>query len=148
MRQREYELRRQKLDEQLREGIELLQAAHRQQLRALELVWQMTAEEPGEEPDPEPPGVVPPTPAAPPPPPRRSTWQVAADLDEALARVPEVFDRNDLCDVLGYEPDRNVLYRALQQALIDGRVRREEAGSGQRSTKYRRLRASGSPPDA
>jgi hypothetical protein len=148
MRQREYELRKQKLDEQLREGIELLQAAHRHQLRALELVWQMAAEEPGEELEPEPSAAVPPAPAEPPSPPRRSTWEVAADLDEALVRVPEVFDRNDLCAVLGYEPDRNVLYRALQQALIDGRVRREEAGSGQRSTKYRRLRASGSPPEA
>ena len=142
MRQREYELRRQKLDDQLREGIELLQAAHRQQLRALELVWQMTGEEPGEEPDAEPAAAVPPAPAAPPPPPRRSTWEVGADLDAALAHLPELFDRNDLCAVLGYEPDRNALYRALQQAVIDGRLRREEAGSGQRSTKYRRLRGS------
>lgn len=146
MTQREYELRRQRLDDQLREGIELLQAAHRQQVRALELVWQMAAEELLEAPDPEPAPAAPPAPVAPPPPPRRSTWEVAADLDKALERLPEVFDRNDLCAALGYEPDRNALYRALQRAVEDGRLRLEERGGGQRSTKYRRLAAHGSPP--
>lgn len=133
MTQREYELRRQKLDQQLREGIELLQAAHRQQIRALELVWQMAAEEPG----PEPSAAAPPAPEAPP---WRSTLDVAEDLDEALARVPEIFDRNDLCAALGYEPDRNVLYRVLRGALADGRLHKEERGYGQKASRYRKLR--------
>lgn len=146
MTQREYELRRQKLDDQLREGVELLQAAHRQQVRALELVWQMAAEEPVEAPDPEPAPAASPALVAPPPPPRRSTWEVAEDLAKVLERLPEVFDRDDLCAALGYEPDRNVLYRALQHAVEDGRLRLEERGGGQRSAKYRRVGAHGSPP--
>lgn len=151
MTQREYELRRQRLDEQLREGIELLQAAHRQQVRALELVWQMAAEELEElveAPDAEPAPAAPPAPVAPPPPPRRSTWELAEDVDKALEHLPEVFDRNDVCAALGYEPDRNALYRVLQHAVEDGRLRLEERGGGQRSAKYRRLGAHGSPRSA
>jgi hypothetical protein len=146
MTQREYELRRQKLDEQLRESIELLQAAHRQQVRALELVWQMAAEDLVEVPDRAAAAGASPAPVAPPPPPRRGTWELAEDLDKALEHLPVVFDRNDLCAALGYEPDRNALYRALQHAVEDGRLRLEERGGGQRSTKYRRLAAHGSPP--
>lgn len=136
MTQREYELRRQRLDDQLREGIELLQAAHRQQLRALELVRQMSAEDPVAEP-------APPAAAAPPPPPRRGTPEVMADLDRILAGLPEVFDRNDVCEALGYEPDRHVLYRALQHAQTEGLIREAELGFGQRSTRYRKTGAGG-----
>lgn len=131
MTQREYELRRQRLDDQLREGIELLEAAHRQQLRALELVWRMAAEDPLAVP-------APPAAAAPPPPPRRGTPEVTADLDRILPGLPEVFDRRDVCAALGYEPDRHVLYRVLQQAQADGLIREEESGFGQRSTRYRK----------
>ena len=42
----EYVQRKQRLDEQLRGGIELLQAAHRQQVRALDLVWMTSARRP------------------------------------------------------------------------------------------------------
>lgn len=134
MTQREYELRRQRLDDQLREGVELLEAAHRQQLRALELVWQMSAEDPVAVPEP-------PAAAGPPPPPRRGTPEVMADLDHALERLPEDFDRNDVCEALGYEPDRHVLYRVLQQAQAEGLIRAMESGSGQRTTRYRKTGA-------
>ncbi|HEV2852211.1 MAG TPA: hypothetical protein VHC97_05345 [Thermoanaerobaculia bacterium] len=143
MTQNEYEHYRQKLDEQLQSGIELLKAAHAQQIRALELVWTMGR---NEEPVrtaalavPEPP--TPPAPAAPPPSPRRSrrgAWDLVNDIETALESVPEVFDRNDVLQALRYEPDRGSLYRALQELTQEGVLAVESPGGGRVTTKYRK----------
>ena len=44
MTREDYEDRKQRLDEQHRAAIRLLEAAHRQQLRALDLIWMTTAD--------------------------------------------------------------------------------------------------------
>src|SRR5215203_577393 len=44
----EYERRKQRIEEQLRAGIELMESAHRAQMRALDLVWMVQAEEDAE----------------------------------------------------------------------------------------------------
>jgi hypothetical protein len=142
MRREEYEQRKQRLEEQFREGTALLEAAHRQQLRALELVWMTTAEEDlafGAGPTAEP-AAVPrnPSPPAPPRPRRRGAGELEEEVGAALASVPEVFDRNDVCRVLGYEPDRGSLYRILQELVNGGTLTRQRRGSGKATTQYRK----------
>jgi hypothetical protein len=152
MTQNEYEHYKQKLDEQLQSGIELLKAAHAQQVRALELVWTMGR---NEEPvrmaalaAPEPAPTVPATPAQSPRRSRRGAWDLVNDVEAALASVPEIFDRNDVLRALGYEPDRGSLYRALQELAREGIIAIESLGSGRVTTKYRKAGASHSPPES
>src|SRR5688572_29535659 len=110
MTQNEYEHYRRRLDEQLASGIELLKAAHAQQVHALELVWKMGSSEESVR------AAVPaPAPEAPaaaaalapaPRPSRRGAWELIHDIENALPRLPEVFDRKAVIQALGYEPDR------------------------------------------
>lgn len=141
--QREYEYRKRLLDEQLQAGIELLEAAHRQQRRALDLVWMTLAEG-----DVAQGFAVPALLAAAPPrdrevsrPPekrvRRPPGELQAEVEAALAQLPESFDRNDLLAVLGGEPDRSSLFRVLQEMTDAGRLRVEVRGEGRSPTRYR-----------
>jgi hypothetical protein len=137
MTQEEYEERKRRLEEQHRAGIELLEAAHHQQLRALELIWMATAE--GE---PARPRVTTAPPSASPAPPprlaRRPAWQLFDDVATAFASLPEVFDRNHVCDAIGYEPDRGSLYRTLKQIIKDDAIEVAAPGTGKRPTRYRK----------
>lgn len=129
MTQDEYEQRKRRLEADLRSGIGLLQAAYQAQLRALELV--RMASSPGP--------VAPlPQPSAPTPRSRRSYGDSYSDIRAALPRLPEVFDRNDVCVVLGHEPDRATLHRSLMDLVRDGLLRIEVRGLGRSATKYRR----------
>lgn len=142
MTQDEYEHYKQKLDEQLRTGIELLKAAHAQQIRALELVWMMgRGEGPGlvTLPAAEPATPAPPVSATPPPqPPRRRPGDLITDVEDALPALPEIFDRNDVLRTLGYEPDRGSLYRALQELTQEGVLSVHAPGGGRIPTQYRK----------
>ena len=149
MTREQYEQRKQRLDEQLREGIALLEAAHRQQVRALELVWSMSAEEalPSRIPPAETAGArgpepvvssAPPPAPAPSPPRRRGAGELEGEVEEVLAGLPEEFDRNDVCRALGYEPDRGSLYRVLETLRQDGRIAIRNAGSGRVPTRYKK----------
>ncbi len=152
----EYEERKRRIEAQLRAGIELLEAACRQQLRALDLVWMTTAEGdvafsgmpleplvslPGPAPSAPPPAAIPAPQTKPPSsrPARRAAWQLLEDVEKALSAVAEVFDRNDICDALGYEPDRGSLYRTLQQLIREGVLALEDRGVGKQPSRYRKL---------
>jgi hypothetical protein len=134
----EYERRKQRIEEQLRAGIELMESAYRAQIRALDLVWMVQAEEDTEAP-----------PASPAQeslqprdkPRRRSAPEVDDDVREAFASLPETFTRRDVCEALGYEPDRGALYRSLQLLTRSGALRVETPGGGQRATIYRKTGA-------
>jgi hypothetical protein len=133
----EYERRKQRIEEQLRAGIELMESAYRAQMRALDLVWMVQAEEDAEAP--------PPPPAqeplhAPDKPRRRSAPEVDGDVRAAFASLPETF-------TLGYEPDRGALYRSLQVLTQSGALRIESRGGGQRATTYRKTGADPSLTD-
>jgi hypothetical protein len=144
MRRDEYEQRKQRLETQLREGIALLESAHRQQIRALELVWMTTAEEDLAVPagpvavrsEPSPPVSAPATPHRSR---RRGPGELEEEVEPALTRVPEVFDRNDICRMLGYEPDRGSLYRVLQELVMEGSLAIQTSGSGKTPTRYRKI---------
>ena len=144
----EYEQRKRRLEEELRAGVELLETAHRHQLRALQLVWAATGMEIP------PPVVAPaaaavytaPAPAAPtevtPARARRGPWELHNDVVDALDVVPEVFDRNDACRVIGYEPDRGSLYRTFLDLKEEGTLVIQKRGSGRSPTLYRKTIAS------
>ncbi|HSS51987.1 MAG TPA: hypothetical protein VLX28_23850 [Thermoanaerobaculia bacterium] len=142
----EYEHRKQRLDEELREGMELLATAHRHQLRALELVWAATGGDGMTIPPPvlapaglnPGPRAVPAPAAAPPQPRRRGPWELLDDIEAALPKLPDVFDRNDICRALGYEPDRGSLYRTVQLLTQDGLLAVKQRGAGKTPTSYRK----------
>ena len=142
MTREEFEQRKRRLEEQLQEGIELLKAGFRQQLRALEMVWVATTEDEipvrsateARQEEPAPPLR---SPAAPPSRrPRQKSGQLWADIDAALDQVPEVFDRNDLIQALGYEPDRSALHRAMRGLLRSGAIVLKSRNVGKIPAKY------------
>jgi len=149
MTRNEYEQRKQRLEQQLRSGIELLESAYRVQVRALDLVWMLQAEEASA-------GLVldAPTPAKQEPLPaanasrRRRPDEVIADLNKAFWHLPGMFTRGDVCKALGYEPERGGLYRILQGMVKDGLVAVESLGEGKRATVYRKIEPADSPQDA
>jgi hypothetical protein len=135
MTREEYERRRQRLDGELRAGIEALETAHRLQVRALDLTWMMISQEST--------GPAGPSDAAPSPtrPPAaastvRPARDLLGDLEDALADLPDVFDRNDICRRLGYVPERSTLYRALQELVQDGSLTVQKRGEGRVPTRY------------
>lgn len=138
----EYERRKQRIEEQLRAGIELMESAYRAQMRALDLVWMIQAEEDAEAP-PAPPQEEPVP--APEPRRRRSAPEVDTDVRAVFARLPQTFTRRDVCTALGYEPDRGALYRTLQDLTRSGALRVEIPGGGQRATTCRKTGADPSP---
>jgi hypothetical protein len=148
MTREDYERQKRLLEEHLRAGVELLEAAFRHQLRALDLVWAATGGEPVAVPRiPEIPALpIAPVPA-PPPPARRRAWQLYEEVGAALRNVPEVFDRNDLCRALGYEPDRASLYRTLEFLVQEGTLDVQSAGTGNHPKRYRRTDMSSAGSD-
>lgn len=153
MNREQYERTRRQLEEQLRTGIALLEKAYHAQVAALDVVWRLHSPE-GEAVVQRPePSAVPVQPAAPAPVPAasrpqrpkgRNAAQVGEDISSLFWRLPESFTRSDVCEVLGYEPDRTALYRALRELVRAGYLAVEDSGSGQRAALYRKT----VPPDS
>ena len=148
------EIYRQRLEDQLRADVELLYEAYRAKLRAYETVLRTRAEigaGPWPPPDltlslPPAPGLgdaPPPVPAAAPARapkhPRSKAFSVIEAVENALDKLEDVFDRNDLIRVLGFEPHRATLYRVLDVLTTEGALTIEELGSGKQPTRYRKL---------
>jgi hypothetical protein len=147
----QYEQHKRRLEEQLRAGIQLLETAYQAQVRALELVWMLQAEA-GEvetfaspQPAPVPFPAKQETTAPPSPPRRRGTGELEANVRAALPRLSGKLTRRDICEALGYEPDRGSLYRILRELVREGSLRVESVGEGQTPTVYRQSRAPGAP---
>jgi hypothetical protein len=127
----EYEQLKQHLEEQRRIGIDLVERAYEVQMRALEMVRMLQG---GTGP------VALPTPVSPPAqerPGRRTAPQLTKDIVEILPSLPERFTRRDVCEALGYEPDRGALYKSLQELVAKGYAEIEAKGTGQKGTVYR-----------
>ena len=144
MTREQYDEQKRRLAEQHRSLIEMLASAHQTQLQALDMVWRMLSGEGGEG------GAVPgpapaakdaaPRPAAPAPPPRRrQPHQLYGEVLALLPRLPEAFTMLDVCEGLGYAPNRGSLYRALQDLKGLGRLTVQFPGSGTQPTQYRKL---------
>jgi len=129
----EYERRKRRIEEETRTAVELVEAGGRVQLRALELVWMTSGEDSLDAPSLPPPETVSARPV-----PRRSVAEIEGDVRTALARCPETFERRDIIEALGYEPDRSTLYRVLRDLAREGTLTVSILGAGQRGTRYQR----------
>lgn len=155
MTREEYEQRKRRLEEQFRTGVELLEVGFREQMRALELVWKAQSGEGAASASPSvleraapvarreeaSSGSAPVVPQRR----RRGAGELREEVWTALETLPEVFDRNQVCQVLGYQPDRSSLFRILRQLTYEGVLARESFGAGRVTTKYRKTGAAPSP---
>ncbi len=73
--------------------------------------------------------------------PRRGAGELEGDVRDALPRLPETFTRREVCEALGYEPDRGSLFRILQGLVWEKSLRIESTGTGQIPTTYRKTGA-------
>jgi hypothetical protein len=148
----EYERSKERLEEQRRSGVELVESAYQAQMRALDLVWMLQGGPGSVALSAAGPAAPAPAPQAPPAPVdrprRRSASEVEDDVRAAIPRLPERFTRRDACASLGYEPDRGALYRILQTLAEDALIRVESTGEGQRATVYRKAGSEDSPSPA
>lgn len=137
MRHNEYLQRKRELDERLRSGIELLESAHRAEVRALETLWASYGEEEGFAP----PLIPPHRPAV-----HRPGRDLYDEVVEGLDRVPHEFGAREVCLALGRELHRASLHRVLLKLVHEGVVEVKDAGSGRRATVYGKVRPA--PGDA
>ena len=155
MTREEYEERKRRIEAHHRFSAELIEAARQQELRALELIWMTTAggsfgrswppissEE----------AILLPVSSgaagsiAPPARPRRrSLGEVFQKVMEILPELPEPFDRNDVCQAIGYEPDRATLFRVFERLTTEGLAQRVARGEGRIPSRYRRVGSEGTP---
>jgi len=137
MTREDYEEQKRRLAEQHRALLEMVEAAHQTQLRALEIVWRMMSGEGSAEALlPRPAAAVPPP--APPAKRRQKAGELYNDVVAALPRLSEPFTQSDVCAVIGYTPDRGSLYRTLQDLRLEGSLDVQSSGSGSQPTRYRR----------
>jgi hypothetical protein len=160
MTQDEFEKLRARLEEQLRQDVEMLYEAHRVKLRAFETIRRARAELEGSE--------MPPlsgagrpavptlqaSPAPQPPAPavrtRGEAWSVLSGIEGALAELPEEFDKYDLVRVLGEKPSKATLARALETLCKEKIIAITQKGVGRFPARYRKLQgdAATAPRDA
>ena len=135
----EYERSKARLEEQRHAGVELVETAYQAQVRALDLVWMLQGEgaAAGQRTAGAAPAPAKPLPQAQPPR-RKKAPEVEDDVRAAFPRLPEEFTRSDVCEILGYEPERAALYRSLQSLVQEGLARVKERGDGRRATVYRK----------
>jgi hypothetical protein len=151
--QAEYQRLRRQLDEELRAGLEMLQAGHRAKVEALDARWEAEVEaepaggralpEPAASPRPQAaPSELPAPSAASAPSPsarvRLGAGELLADVEAALAEVGEEFQQRDLRRALGYEPHRGSLHRALLELQREGVLEILSPGFGRRANVYRK----------
>jgi hypothetical protein len=60
-------------------------------------------------------------------------------IRDVLPQLPEVFDRQELEEALGYEPARSTLVRILQKMWADKELAIEQYSQGRRATRYRKV---------
>ena len=129
MKRSEYEQRRQALEETFESEIATLRAAQQIRLRSLEALWRADPEE-----DAPPPAPASPAPSAPPTVPLSET---VAAVEQILPHLPEVFDKNDVVRLLGWDPPRATLFRALSALVSEERLTIERYSTGRVSNVYR-----------
>jgi phage terminase small subunit len=119
----EYEERLRALEAQLQTDIALVHAGHEARVRSLGNLWQTAA--------------LAPVPAAAPKKTARPAWSTLDEIEKALPRLPEVFDKRDIIRVLGYMPAYSTLLRALAELKESGEIADTE-GYAYRS-QYRKV---------
>ncbi|HXU31224.1 MAG TPA: hypothetical protein VN851_11650 [Thermoanaerobaculia bacterium] len=150
----EYEERKRRIEAHHRFSSELIDAARQQELRALELVWMTTAEGSfGSSllPMPSAEAILPSVssspgrPAAPVRVRRRSLGEIVEKVIDVLPGLPEVFDRNDVCQAINHDLDRGTVFRLFERLVDEGRVQRVTRGEGRIASQYRRAESEIAP---
>lgn len=140
MDQTEYQRLRRQLDDELRAGMEMLQAGHRAKVEALDARWQEesglipASRAPGPREEPATPMAVPPAERE-----RLHAGELLDDIEAALERMGDEFLKSDLCRALGYEPHRSTLHRALRELEREGVLEVQRQGLGRRASRYRKI---------
>lgn len=132
MTREQYEERRRALETQVQADIALVQAAHEVRVRSLERLWQGFKE--GDQEAASPAAALKPS---------RPRGSVLDDLEAALPRLPENFDKSDVSEALGYKPSRTTLFRALQELQKDRQIAIQDYSAGGSLTRYRKLTGGG-----
>ena len=114
----EYDERLRALEAQLQSDIALVHAGHEARVRSLGSLWQTAA-----------PAPVPKKTA-------RPAWSTLDEIEEALPRLPEVFDKRDITRILGYTPPYSTLLRALAELTKSGEIADNE---GAYRSEYRKI---------
>ncbi len=159
----DHERYRQHLEEQLRADVELLFEGYRARLRAYEAIHGLPPE--GSLslllPEAGPAVSLPAVPAVPSvqpvgdatsatsaavPRPRSGANELYSASLKILDQLPEVFDKNDLCRILGYSPHRASLHRLFRDLVKNGRLDIEDPRGGRWPIRYRRLSSPSSTP--
>lgn len=130
----DYERERQRLEDQLRADIELLQTAHQARLKALEAVW--TSSRPASAEVPQPPPVEAPT--APRQPEHIGDRDLDTAVEAALERLPAEFTSRELRRELGFSANRSSLHRVLRHLEQKGALAVRRHGIGRRPTLYKK----------
>ncbi len=141
MRSEEYERRRQAVQAQFQADLDLIRAGYEAKLRALESLWLSSpAGVPAAGVHSETvPSETPPSETLDGVPARVSRrGSVLRDVRAVLPRLPEVFERKDVIQALGYQPPRATLYRVLATLQDEEEITIARAGDERIQTQYRR----------
>lgn len=154
MTSREYERRRRAIEEQCQADLELIQAGCQAKLRALEMVWLHSA---GDEEAPRQTAMetvvetIPETVLGEIAPsktvlsqsqdsgPARGWGYVLDDVKAVFPNLPELFDKTDLWQAIGYKPSRSTLHRVLDVLKTEGKLAVDFQSQGGRTTLYRKV---------
>jgi hypothetical protein len=150
MRDDEYRKLRRALEEQREADLELIRAGYRAKLHALDMLWERPPI-PGERGLPAPPETQPktetqkpaeaPGPAAEEPVIYKSVLinSVQEEVEKALPRLPDIFDKLDIVRTLGWEPHRATLHRALTTLRAEKKIATHSSRRGRHPARYRKL---------
>lgn len=150
MTSKEYEQRRRAIEEQCQADLELIRAGCQAKLRALERVWLHST---GDEETPRQTAtetVAETAPRTTTPAetvlsqfqdsgPARGWGDVLHDVKAAFPDLPEVFDKSDLWQAIGYKPNRSTLKRVLEILEKEEKVTVDFQSQGGRQTQYRKV---------
>ena len=153
MPQDDYDRYRKRLEEQLHSDIGMLYEAFRAKLHAYETLLRArrgeldlgspeAADVPlAPSPVSVPPPVPPPNPTAVAVPTRLESLALIDAVREVLPQLPEVFDKGDVVEALGFTPSRSTLYLALRTLREQGVLAIARDPGGRQPTRYRRAEA-------
>jgi len=129
--QNEFERRKRAIEEQLLADIEVLRAAARIKIAALEAL--ASAKPRSASPD---------HAKTPAPSPAREVrlGGTMHDIMDTLPQLPEVFDKTDVSRILGFEPNRAALHRACNRLVSQKKIVMEVPGHDRQPTKFRKLK--------
>jgi hypothetical protein len=129
-----YELLRRQAEEDLERGVEVLRAAHRERLKAIEVLRLVGGN-----------GDLPSVPSGQPEP-RRRRGALLKEMDRILERLEDQFEGpkvDDVAAALSIATSRAARARVLRQMEDEGKIVKVEEGQGTKPDVYRKVKPAG-----